>query len=574
MNLKLRFSLFAAVLVVASGVAMWLASRQLAEGIIEVWAAHYAEKQVLYDKGRALQPLLREIALSRQLASSPQILAWGRRPDDPELIQHGIAELESFRSNFAEHNYFIGFKGNGRYYHNNAADEFAGRQMRYVLSSNKVADRWFFDIIRQERDIHINVNPDAELGVTKLWIDVLIRDGNDILGVAGTGLDLTPFLREVVDDGQAGISSLFVDHDGAIQLFRDQGMIDYASITKGHGEHRTLDLLFAGEDDRQALRAAMKQLESNPATVISRFVRMGDKRYIAGIAYLPEIGWYEITLLDLETVLPVSSFTGIVLVYGVTLLVALFLFNLVLGRVVLGPLRRLEAAVGEVQAGRFRPEAFPAVGQGEIGRLLVHFRDMAAAIERSRQDLEAKVLERTEELERLTQTDMLTELLNRRGMSERIVGEIARSQRENKPFGLLWLDVDRFKEINDRYGHASGDLALVAVADIIRRLVRPYDSAARWGGDEFLVLIQDSDEVLLISLGERIRAAVACSTLNTERGDMRLSVSIGAHLAAPGEPMEEILLRADHALYAAKEAGRNCLRVNSGREANTEAGGG
>ena len=79
---------------------------------------------------------------------------------------------------------------------------------------------------------------------------------------------------------------------------------------------------------------------------------------------------------------------------------------------------------------------------------------------------------------------------------------------------------------------------------------------------------------LVISLGERIRAAVACSTLNTERGDMRLSVSIGAHLAAPGEPMEEILLRADHALYAAKEAGRNCLRVNGGREANTEAGGG
>lgn len=562
MNLKLRFSLFAGFLVIASGLAVWGASRQLAEEIIGAWAARYAERQVLYDKARTLQPLMREIALARQLASSPQIKDWARRPEEAEARRRGLAELESFRGNFAEHNYFLGLAANGAYYHNNGANEYAGRELRYTLAPKKASDRWFFDVIQQGRDLHINVNPDAELGVTKLWIDILVRDGNDILGVAGTGLDLTPFLREVVDNGQPGISNLFVDHDGAIQLFRDQGLIDFASITKGDGEHRTLDLLFDRPDDRQALRAAMKEVEAPGTSVISRIVHRGDKRYIAGIAYLPELGWYDVTLMDLEVILPVSTFRGIFLVYGVTLLFAIFLFNWVLGRLVLRPLKHLEKAVVAVRDGRFVPDALTPGGQDEMGSLLRHFKSMAEDVERSRQELEAKVMERTEALERLTQTDMLTDLLNRRGMRERLLAEVARAEREERHFGVLWLDVDHFKQINDRFGHASGDLALGVVADLIRRGIRPYDSAARWGGDEFLVLIQDCDEDLLASLGERIRGAVASYRLHTERGEVSLSVSIGGHLASPGEAMETILLHADRALYAAKAAGRNCLRLN------------
>ena len=396
MNLKLRFSLFAGFLVIASGLAVWGASRQLAEEIIGAWAARYAERQVLYDKARTLQPLMREIALARQLASSPQIKDWARRPEEAEARRRGLAELESFRGNFAEHNYFLGLVANGAYYHNNGANEYAGRELRYTLAPKKASDRWFFDVIHQGRDIHINVNPDAELGVTKLWIDILVRDGNDILGVAGTGLDLTPFLREVVDNSQPGISNLFVDHDGAIQLFREQGLIDFASITKGDGEHRTLDLLFDRPDDRQALRAAMKEVEAPGTSVISRIVHRGDKRYIAGIAYLPELGWYDVTLMDLEVILPVSTFRGIFLVYGVTLLFAIFLFNWVLGRLVLRPLKHLEKAVVAVRDGRFVPDALTPGGQDEMGSLLRHFKSMAEDVERSRQELEAKVMERTE----------------------------------------------------------------------------------------------------------------------------------------------------------------------------------
>lgn len=537
-------------------------ARQQAVGIVEQWAVRYAEKQVLYDKSRMMQPILREIALARQLVSSRQIREWARTPDDPELTRNAIAEMENFRLNFADQSYFLVLRESGRYYHNNAKNEFAGKQLRYRLDPKKPADQWFYDIMRQQREMHLNVNPDVNLGVTKLWIDVLIRDGNDILGVAGTGLDLSQFIREVVNNPQPGIASLFLDHDGAIQVYRDERLIDFSSITKGASERKTIDLLFDRAGDRTAILSAMKELEKLQTTVITRFVEMNGKPYLAGVAYLPEIGWYEITLLDLSVVLPLTSFSGILLVYGLTLLAALALFNLVLGRLVLRPMAHLEQAIQKVQNGQFSPESLPTGGKDEIGRLMGHFKEMAQTVWQARSELEDKVKERTEALERLTHTDPLTELLNRRGMTERIEAARSRSQRENSRFGLLLLDVDAFKDINDQHGHGVGDQALILIAELIHSIIRPYDSAARWGGDEFLILAVDCDAATLTRLGQRICTTVAETRRLTDHEDqpIRLTLSIGGALVG-SEDAEVALSKADQALYAAKDAGRNCLRL-------------
>lgn len=562
MNLKPRFFLLTGLLVIASATAAWYASRQLAENIVAEWAIRYAEKQVLYDKSRLLQPIVREIALSRQFANSQEIRAWARNPGDPALTRRAFTEMENYRQNFADHSYFVALRGSGRYYHNNANNEFAGKEYRYTLSPKKQEDRWFYDIIRQQRDLHINVNPDVNLGVTKLWIDVLVRDGDAILGVAGTGLDLTAFIHAVVDQTQPGMTSLFVDHNGAIQAHRDQRLIDYASISKSAQERKTLDLLFERQKDRNAIYAAMKELESVNNPVISRFVEIEGRRHLAGVAYLPEIDWYEITLLDLDVLVPLSRFSGILLVYGLTLLVALTLFNLVLNRQVLRPLNNLELAMREAERGLQTDTLPPTRGKGEISRLIEHFRRMTRAQWEARRDLEGKVQERTEALDRLAKTDPLTELLNRRGMSERIEAEISRSRRAHSHIGLLLLDIDLFKEINDLHGHGKGDTALKAVAGLVHAVLRPYDSLARWGGDEFLVLTQASDAHDLDALGERIRAAVADSghIEGADGAPVRLSISVGGYFANSGEDLESMLQHADKALYMAKDAGRNCYR--------------
>ena len=572
MNLKPRIFLLTGLLVILSALAAWWMARQQAIDIVEQWAIRYAEKQVLYDKSRMMQPILREIALARQLATSSQIREWARQPDNPELTRRAIAEMENFRPNFADKSYFIALKASGRYYHNNAKDEFTGQQLRYSLDPNKPADRWFYDIIAQQRDMHLNINPDVNLGVTKLWMDVLIRDGNDILGVAGTGLDLTGFIRDIVDNAQPGISSLFVDHAGAIQVYRDESLIDFASISKSAGERKTIDLLFDRASDRASILSAMKELEKPNAKVLTRSVEVHGKPYLVGLAFLPEIGWYEITLLDLSVVLPLTSFSGILLVYGLTLLAALLLFNLVLGRLVLRPMAQLDAAILKVQIGPFLPASLPEGRQDEIGRLMAHFKHMAQTVWQNRQELEDKVKERTEALERLTRTDPLTELLNRRGMTERIEAARSQSQRDKRHFGLLLMDVDNFKTINDRHGHGMGDQALRLIAHSISSIIRPYDSASRWGGDEFLVLVQDCDAEALTRLGERLCTAVAEARLLVATNDTEvpLTLSIGAALVGH-EDLESALAKADQALYAAKGAGRNCLRL-SGHDVSRRPG--
>lgn len=564
MNLRPRIHILSAMLAIISAVASWWALSHLAEQIVEQWGVRYAEKQVLYDKMRTLQPILREVALSRRFADSPTVRAWARSPDDTDLEQRALAEMEKFRPDFADHGYFLALLKSGRYYYNNAENEFAGRQLRYTLDQKKSADRWFYDLVRQGRGLHINVNPDDKLGVTKLWIDVLIRDGDKVLGVAGTGLDLTRFIRDVVDTPQPGITSLFVDSAGSIQLYRDQRLIDFASITKGAGAHNNINLLFPDKADHDALYSAMKELETQTSRVVSRFVHINGKRYLAGIAFLPEIDWYEITLLDLDVLLPLGNFSGMALAFGLTLLIALALFNLVLSRWILSPLKRLDLAMGKLQHGELAPESMLSGGKDEIGRLMLHFKDMAYAVWSSRAELEAKVRERTEALEYLSKTDPLTRMLNRRGMAERITTEISRSEREQSSFGILWLDVDYFKEINDKYGHPVGDQALVEVAKQIHWIIRPYDSAARWGGDEFLILVQSCNQAILRSLSERIRKAIADSTDLAVGGEIvRLNVSVGGALSGAGEKLETILQNADNALYAAKEAGRNCVRFYS-----------
>lgn len=562
MNLKPRIFWLTSLLVVVSAVAAWWMARQQAIGIVEQWAVRYAENQVLYDKTRMLQPILREIALTRQLASSQQVRAWARDPENAVLAQNALTELENFRLNFTDQSYFLALGQSGRYYHNNAANEFSGREYRYTLDAKKPADQWFYDIIRQKRDLHLNVNPDVNLGVTKLWIDVLIRDGNDILGVVGTGLDLSSFIREVVNNPRPGITSLFTDHEGAIQVYRDERLIDFASISKNQLERKTIDLLFERPSDREAIQSAMKELEKLETTVVTRFVEVAGRSHLAGIAYLPEIGWYEVTLLDLDVVLPLGSFSGMLLVYGLTLLVALLLFNLVLSRLVIRPLGQLEQAVKKMQAGAFSPDDLPTGGSDEIGRLMRLFKQMAHAVWQTRSELEAKVQERTEALERLTHTDPLTELLNRRGMTERIDAARSRSLREAAPYGLLLIDVDFFKPINDRHGHAVGDQALVLIAELLRSVIRPYDHAARWGGDEFLVLVQDADEVTLRLLGERLCGAVADTrALSDGAGQpIALSLSIGGTLVAQ-ESLESALSQADQAMYDAKDAGRNRMQL-------------
>ncbi len=559
MSLKTRFQLLIAALLLVTSVATWTVFEHIAEGIVEQWGLRIAEIQVRYDSARLLQPLEREIALAMQMADSTVLRRWSRDPDDVELLAAATEEMDSFRRNFRDQNYFVALRESGAYYHNNAANEFADEPYRYTLDPENPDDAWFFLLIEQGKQFHININPDVELDVTKLWIDVLMYDDDEITGMVGTGLDLDSFLQEIVDIGQPGITTLFVDHSGAIQLHRDPEIIDYASLVKPEGQKSSIELLLNGGETRvREMMTRLRAEQSGPEQVLTDFVSMDGKRHLAGIAYLPAIDWFEVTLIDLDELMPVSHFASVALVFSLMLLTALLVMHIALRRLLLDPLLALEQSMLKVQTGNFDAADELTARSGEIGRVISHFRSMASAIRDNTRNLEAKVQERTLALERLARYDDLTGLFNRRGMGELLHEVQARCQRENQTYGLIWLDLDNFKDINDSHGHSMGDQALQTVAEQLRTGIRPYDHAARWGGDEFLVLLNPCDHSNLSRTAERLREMIAQTS--SEQG-MVFTVSVGACLATAEKPLHAVLQAADDALYQAKQAGRNQYRV-------------
>jgi two-component system, cell cycle response regulator len=155
-------------------------------------------------------------------------------------------------------------------------------------------------------------------------------------------------------------------------------------------------------------------------------------------------------------------------------------------------------------------------------------------------------------------TDELTGLANRRDGELRLERQVALCVRNGQDLGLIRIDIDHFKTINDTRGHQGGDRVLAEVARRLAGALRGGDELARWGGDEFVVLLPNTERAGIARAAERLRAAVAEGPVALEGGDVGVTISIGwAHWA--GDTASDLLLRADRALYAAKDAGRDTI---------------
>ena len=167
------------------------------------------------------------------------------------------------------------------------------------------------------------------------------------------------------------------------------------------------------------------------------------------------------------------------------------------------------------------------------------------------------------EAHEMLMSDALTGLLNRHGLQRSLRREYAEARRYRRPLSCLMIDIDHFKKINDTFGHVAGDTALVQATRVMSEAVRASDIVCRYGGDEFLVLTPETDLEGASALGEKIRRVAAARRIGEGREAFSLSLSVGAAELAPGETAHEMLVRADVALYRAKEGGRN--RVSAAR---------
>jgi diguanylate cyclase (GGDEF)-like protein/PAS domain S-box-containing protein len=168
---------------------------------------------------------------------------------------------------------------------------------------------------------------------------------------------------------------------------------------------------------------------------------------------------------------------------------------------------------------------------------------------------------RVKELEKLALLDNLTLLANRNYIEREIQSRFEEKSRFNVPFGILFIDIDRFKKFNDIYGHYVGDDVLKFVANTFVANARPFDFYGRWGGEEFIGIIRNINSQDLELLGNRLRYLVENSYIIHENEKLYVTISIGATLVNENDTIDSLIKRADTFLYKSKAAGRNCLTI-------------
>ncbi|UJJ30073.1 biofilm regulation diguanylate cyclase SiaD [Halopseudomonas maritima] len=157
--------------------------------------------------------------------------------------------------------------------------------------------------------------------------------------------------------------------------------------------------------------------------------------------------------------------------------------------------------------------------------------------------------------------DALTGLANRRLLVDRLKKEVERYARYQRSFSIAMLDVDHFKSINDRYGHEIGDGALIEIARVLDAEIRENDLCGRWGGEEFLILLPETDAAAAAQVMERVRAAIERLTIRVQDESVSMTISIGVAKHQPASSYSDTISRADHALLVAKRGGRNQLSI-------------
>ncbi len=235
------------------------------------------------------------------------------------------------------------------------------------------------------------------------------------------------------------------------------------------------------------------------------------------------------------------------------------LFGYGLARGLVADLRRLGRAAGQLADGHDHVRA-RVRGHGALRELAAAFNDMATRIAAQKAALTEVAI-----------SDPLTGLHNRRSFQVRLAEEVERTRRSQVPFTLLLLDLDHFKQVNDRFGHQAGDRALQAVAAVLHRQLRAVDLPARIGGEEFAVLLPDTAGAGALEAAERLRAAIAAHQVPHQHATITVSASIGvAWCPAHADTGDGLLRVADQALYQAKRAGRNRTRSPTDLEAFPE----
>ena len=261
-----------------------------------------------------------------------------------------------------------------------------------------------------------------------------------------------------------------------------------------------------------------------------------------------------------EALRPLAVFRRQILFMALTLAGIFLLPALWLARALILPLEELSRVSKRIKAGESGLQVNRRVG-GELGEFITTFNSMSTSLKDSMQE----VMVQKEEMRVLSITDSLTGRYNRRYIEDYLNRELELSVRTKDPITILMIDLDHFKDYNDKYGHPAGDRALKQLGDILVQTVRKTDVVARYGGEEWIICLSRTNRTGGINIAEKLRNAVERTVFQLKEIETRITVSIGIATAPEdGIRYDAIVEAADTALYHAKERGRNQVQVFTG----------
>jgi len=397
-GLRGRFLLLVVGIYVLVGIASLFGFYRVAESIINRLGTGYATQYASQQRGRILAKIERELVLAQKLVDSPLLRSWALDESNAALKRESLAELESYRRLFSDHSYFFIVDSSHNYYFNNAANEFAGKELRYIVKPDDPTTSWYFATMEHVDNFDLHVDNSEQLGVTKIWINVIVKDDQARkIGLGGSGIDLSEFLKDVVRSSDPGVETVLVDANGFVQGHSDRSLMEVNARIRDESKRLTLFKLIDRDDERAKLRDMLATMKSGGAADQQIELTIGGRERIAAISYLPEIHWVVVALVEPGQVIRLQTFRPILFLMAAALLLTILLVSWLLERLVLTRLARLTGLTRDIAAGRYDRKL--AVDRNdEIGQLTHSFNAMTTTIGDYMQNLEHKVSDRTAEL--------------------------------------------------------------------------------------------------------------------------------------------------------------------------------
>ena len=292
--------------------------------------------------------------------------------------------------------------------------------------------------------------------------------------------------------------------------------------------------------------SSLDRLFDNPME-LSSYTNTHGTKVIGVLAPLPHLSWGIVMEKSYaQAFAEIIALKNLIFTVIAILLTIFGIAAFLVSQSILSPLRRLITGASQVASGDLSVE-LPTNNRDELGFAISVFNDMVVRLRKNH-----------EELEKLSTVDSLTGLFNRKRLMETFALHMERYHRHQTPFSILMADLDHFKQVNDNYGHLAGDAVLVRIGKIFNGTLRSIDTAGRYGGEEFLIILDGTREREAQQTAERIRKAVEESEVAVEGKTIKVSISIGvATISNTIDTEAGLISEADKALYDAKKAGRN-----------------